>query len=75
MARIGARLSAGREVQEMPERLLTPEDVADRLQISPKTVRDMLRDGRLKGIKMGKLWRIREADLDAFIRGHSEQES
>ena len=55
----------------MPEQLLTPEQAAERLQIAPKTVRDMLRRGKLPGgVKFGsKLWRIREADLDAYIRG------
>jgi len=33
-----------------------------------------LREGRLKGFKAGRLWRIREADLDEFIlkRGKPE---
>ena len=53
----------------MTERLLTPEEVGKRLAVAPKTVRDMLREGKLKGRKLGgKLWRVREADLDEFIR-------
>ena len=54
----------------MTERLLTPEQAAERLAVAPKTIRDWLRTGKLKGRKLGgnKLWRIREADLDSFIR-------
>lgn len=49
------------------EKLLTPEEAASRLIVSPKTVRDWLREGTLNGVKVGKLWRIREADLKNFI--------
>ena len=42
------------------QKLLTPEQVADRLQISRVTVMDFLRKGRLKGHRVGKLWRIKE---------------
>ena len=49
------------------ERLLTPDEVAERLALSPVTVGHMLRAGTLPGQKVGHLWRIRAADLDAYI--------
>jgi excisionase family DNA binding protein len=52
------------------EKLLTPEDVAKRLQVSPHTVIDYLRKGRLKGIKLAKHWRIREEELQRFLTAH-----
>lgn len=54
------------------ERLLTPEEVAERLALSPVTVGHMLRAGTLPGLKVGHLWRVRAADLDAYIVGKSE---
>lgn len=51
----------------MLEKLLTPEEAAERLSVSPKTLRDWLRAGTLKGIKAGNLWRVRESDLEAFL--------
>jgi excisionase family DNA binding protein len=54
------------------EKLLTPDEVAERLQLSPFTVANMLRAGTLPGMKVGHLWRIRAADLDAFIIEKSE---
>lgn len=54
---------------ETKERLLSPEEVADRLAISPKTVRAYLRDGRIKAMKVGKLWRVRESDLQQYLKG------
>ncbi len=51
------------------ERLLTPEEAAQVLQVSPLTVRKWLRGGKLKGVKPGgKVWRVREEDLEEFLR-------
>jgi len=54
---------------ETKEQLLSPEEVAKRLAISPKTVRDYLREGRIKAMKVGKLWRVRESDLQQYLKG------
>ncbi|MCX5888201.1 MAG: helix-turn-helix domain-containing protein [Deltaproteobacteria bacterium] len=51
------------------EKLLTPEDAAKALVVKPETVREWLRTGKLKGVKMGRLWRIREKDLENFLPG------
>ncbi len=39
---------------------------AERLGLHPKTVLRFIRDGRLKATRIGKSYRIRRADLDAF---------
>lgn len=51
----------------MGNNLLTPEEVAARLQISRLTVMAYLRSGTLKGIKVGRLWRVDEAELRTFL--------
>lgn len=51
----------------MVEKAITPVQAAERLQVSVFTVQEWLRQGKLKGFKVGRLWRIREADLDNFI--------
>jgi excisionase family DNA binding protein len=51
------------------DNLLTPEDVAARLHISRLTVGNWLRSGKLKGVKVGRLWRVRESDLETFLKG------
>jgi len=58
----------------MSEKLLTPEEVAERLVVSPKSIREWLRIGKLRGVKVGRLWRIRERDLEAFLES-SEKEN
>ena len=49
-------------------KLLTPEEVAEDLNVSPMTVRNWLRGGEIKGIKLaGNLWRVKPEDLQKFI--------
>jgi excisionase family DNA binding protein len=52
----------------MVERLITPEDAANRLAVSKTTILDWLRSGQLKGVKAGRLWRLRERDLAEFLK-------
>lgn len=52
----------------MGERLLTPDDAAKALVVKSSTVREWLRTGRLKGMKMGRLWRVKESDLAEFLK-------
>ncbi len=51
------------------ERLLTPEEVAERLRLSVITVKKWLREGKLKGVKVGKLWRVPEEEVEKVIQG------
>jgi len=51
------------------KKLFTPEEAAEVLRVKPRTVMEWLRQGKLKGVKLGgKLWRIRESDLSDFIK-------
>jgi excisionase family DNA binding protein len=54
----------------MPEDpLLTVEQVAARLQMSPLTVMHWLRTGQLPGVKLAKFWRVRASALEALLHG------
>jgi excisionase family DNA binding protein len=55
---------------KMQDRFLTPEEVADHLAISPRTLKEWLRQGKMKGFKAGSLWRISSGDLKEFIDTH-----
>ncbi|MCK9601734.1 MAG: helix-turn-helix domain-containing protein [Sphaerochaeta sp.] len=46
------------------ETMLTVKQVAQALQANPETVRVWLRAGIIKGIKLGKIWRIPAGELD-----------
>ncbi len=58
-------------------RIFTVQQVAERMQVSERTVFNWLRAGRLKGYRLGGRkagWRIEEPDLDRFraeLRGES----
>lgn len=52
------------------ERLLTVQEVADRLRANPQTIRKWLREGKLNGSMPGgeKLgWRIPESEIARLI--------
>jgi len=49
------------------DELLDLEAAADRLCVSKTTLYRMLDRGEVKGIKVGRQWRFRPADLDAYL--------
>jgi excisionase family DNA binding protein len=48
-------------------RLLTPEEVAEWLRVSPVTVKNKYRTWGLKAQKVGRLLRFRERDVVAYL--------
>ena len=74
------RQSARREIEQnpaaksivfpVPERLLNAREVAARLGVSERWVRDHTtrRSPRIRGVKLGPLMRYRIADVDEFMR-------
>jgi excisionase family DNA binding protein len=51
---------------------LTVDEVAARLRVAPKTVRRWCASGQLKASRAGRPWRIKPADLEAFMQVQSE---
>jgi len=51
------------------EQFYSVEQVADLLGLHVKTVRNYVRDGRLKAVRVGKQYRISREDLEGFL-GH-----
>jgi len=49
------------------DKLLTPNQAAERLQVTERTVYTWLRQERLRGYKVGRLWRIGPKDLEQFL--------
>jgi excisionase family DNA binding protein len=48
--------------------MLTLKEVAKRLNLHYNTIYNYVRLGELKAIKFNKVYRIREQDLDKFIK-------
>jgi len=48
-------------------RLLTVREVADAMRVSTMTVYRQIRAGQIPAIRVGKHFRIREADLEEYL--------
>lgn len=47
--------------------LLTPSEVAEMLRVSSMTVYRLIKSGELRAARIGKSYRISEADVDAYL--------
>lgn len=47
----------------LKSRLMTPEEVAQTLQLHPEVIRRWLRQGKIPACKIGRSWRVQEEDL------------
>jgi excisionase family DNA binding protein len=46
---------------------LTTEEVLAYLNVTPRTIYRLIRTGELPAIRVGRQWRFRRSDLDAFV--------
>ena len=56
------------------ERVLTVAEAAERLRTSEETIRRWLRDGKLRGVRIGSTrvgWRIPESEVRRLLSGSS----
>jgi len=51
----------------MIEKYLTTEQVANILQVHPLTILKFIKQGKLKGVKIGRVYRIQENDVKQFL--------
>jgi len=56
------------------ESLLTVQEVAEWLRVTPATIYKMVKQGRLEVHHVGKQLRFRPEDVYAFLRGYHEGE-
>lgn len=57
----------------MTDKLMTPEEVAEKLNVTVNTVREWLRSGELTGVKLGRIWRVRAEDLKAWVESNVQK--
>jgi excisionase family DNA binding protein len=56
------------------EEHLTVEEAATRLKFSAPTVRRLLRDGEIHGVKFGpRQWRVTESAIQDYVTRHSQK--
>jgi len=51
----------------MKEKFFTTEQVANILQVHPFTILKFIKQGKLIGLKLGRVYRIKESDVEKFI--------
>lgn len=56
----------------MDEKILTPDQVAQILQVHPFTVLKFIKQGKLRASRLGRVYRIRQSDVMKFL---DEQEA
>lgn len=60
------------------DELLTANEVAHRLKVHPETVRQWVRDGRLRAIRFGNgpraSLRIRTSEVERFLSGDQDRQ-
>jgi excisionase family DNA binding protein len=66
-AAVREELRAERRQEAAPRPLLSKEDAADVLGLSPRTVDTLIHSGELPSLKVRRRRRIRPADLEAYI--------
>lgn len=47
--------------------LLTLKEAMEYLKLSRSTFYKLMEKGKIKGIKIGKVWRFRKEDIESFI--------
>lgn len=52
----------------MKKRLLTVNEAAERLALSPDTIRKWLRSGQIEGVKVSRIWRVYEQDIEEIVK-------
>jgi excisionase family DNA binding protein len=48
-------------------KLYTVDEIAAILKVTARTLYNYIKSGNLKAVKIGKYWRVKHADLQAFI--------
>ncbi len=59
-------------LNQMLERLMTPEEVAEALQLHHLTVLKFIKSKALKSIKLGRIYRVTESDLQSFLENNRQ---
>jgi len=57
------------------EQLHTVDEAAKFLRICPKTVREHLKAGKMRGVKIGRFWRIKSVALRDYVNNSKEMKN
>lgn len=57
------------------ETFLTTEDVLEYLQVNLRTVYRLIKAGRIPAVRVGRQWRFRKRDIDAWLESHRSRQA
>lgn len=52
------------------DHFLTTEEVLDYLQVNLRTIYRLIKAGKIPAVRVGRQWRFRKRDIDAWLSGH-----
>lgn len=55
------------------ENYYTPKEISDKLKLNIRTVYKWIREGKLKAVKLGDVWRISESELNRFLNENNQE--
>lgn len=55
-------------------KLLTVEELSEKLSLSKKATRELLREGKIEGKKLGKRWYVKDGWLENYFSSRDKQE-
>ena len=58
---------------ESESRFVTVAEVADQLRVSNMTVYRLIQSGQVAAVRVGRSYRIREAEIDRYLAGQYTQ--
>ena len=61
------------EIRTAQAKILTVQQAAEQLQVSERTVYEWLRNAKIPGRKIGKVWRLSEEAIVDFLRGEASE--
>ncbi|MDA8336472.1 MAG: helix-turn-helix domain-containing protein [Peptococcaceae bacterium] len=57
------------------EKVFTPKEIADNYKVTTAAVSKWIKEGKLRAIRLGKVWRIPESALAEFIQAGQGKEN
>ncbi len=59
----------------MNESVLTIKQIAEYLNVTERTIYNLLQRGELPGFKVGMAWRFRKEDIDKWIKRNMKKQN
>ena len=56
------------------KKMLTPDDVKDRLFVGKNKVYEILRSGKLESVRIGRQYRVSESALQSYIKAENHKD-